>query len=169
MTVEEAIKTAIEYETRIRDIYQEARDKVSHPAGRRVLSMLRDDEENHIAYLQSRLERWKKTGTLSAEKLQSIIPPAEVIQKAAEKVATHIPEQAKAGEQDVLGRALKMEMETSRFYRQMVQEMSGESQQMFANFLEIEENHIAAVQFELDYVMKSGYWFDFKEFDMEDF
>lgn len=169
MTVEEAIKTAIEYETKIRDIYQEACEMVSHPAGRRVLAMLRDDEENHIAYLKSRLELWQKTGTLSAEKLQSTIPPAGVIQKASEKVATHMLGQSEAGEQDVLSRALKMEMETSRFYRQMVQEMSGESQQMFANFLEIEENHIAAVRFELDYVMKSGYWFDFKEFDMEDF
>jgi len=39
---------------------------------------------------------------------------------------------------------------------------------MFARFLEIEENHIAAVQFELDYLTQSGYWFDFKEYDMED-
>lgn len=169
MTVEEAIKTAIEYETRIRDIYQEACDKVSHPAGRRVLSMLRDEEENHITYLKNRLELWKETGALSAEKLQSTIPPADAIQKGAEKVAIHIPEQPKAGEQDILSRALKMEIETSRFYQQMVEQMSGESQQMFAHFLEIEKNHIAAVQFELDYVTKSGYWFDFKEFDMEDF
>ena len=34
-------------------------------------------------------------------------------------------------------------------------------------FLEIENNHIRMVQFELDYVSKTGYWFDFKEFDME--
>ena len=50
----------------------------------------------------------------------------------------------------------------------MVAELPNEGQRMFARFLEIEENHIAAVQFELDYLTKSGYWFDFKEFDMED-
>ena len=38
----------------------------------------------------------------------------------------------------------------------------------FARFLEIEENHIAAVQAELDYITNTGYWFDFKEFDMEE-
>jgi rubrerythrin len=169
MTIEEAIKTALEYETRIRDIYKEACAIVDDAAGRRILTMLKDDEENHIAYLESRLELWQKTGTLSAEKLKSIIPPADEIRKKTDKVATHMPEQPKTGEQDILSRALKAEIETSRFYQQMVDEMSGEGQQLFAHFLEIEENHIAAVQFELDYVMNSGYWFDFKEFDMEDF
>jgi rubrerythrin len=169
MTIEEAIKTALEYETRIRDIYKEASDKVSDSAGRRMLTMLRDDEENHIAYLKSRLELWKEKGTLSAKKLKSIIPPIDIIREKTEKVATHMPVQPKTGEQDILSRALKVEIETRRFYQQMVDEMSGEGQQLFAHFLEIEENHIAAVQFELDYVMNSGYWFDFKEFDMEDF
>ena len=169
MTIEEAIKIALEYETKIRDIYKEAVDKVSDPAGRRTLTMLRDDEENHIAYLKGRLELWEKTGTLSAKKLKTIIPPADVIQKETEKIATHMSQQFKTGEKEILSRALKAEIETSNFYQQMVDEMSGEGQQMFARFLEIEESHIAAVQFELDYVMKSGYWFDFKEFDMEDF
>jgi hypothetical protein len=46
--------------------------------------------------------------------------------------------------------------------------MTDEGQKMFARFLEIEENHIAAVQAELDYITNTGYWFDFKEFDMEE-
>jgi rubrerythrin len=169
MTIEEAIKTALEYETKIRDIYKEAADKVSDPAGQRILTMLRDDEETHIAYLKDCLELWEKTGRLSVKKLKTIIPPVDVIQKETEKVATHMPQQIKTGEKEILSRALKAEIETSNFYQQMVDEMSDEGQQMFARFLEIEESHIAAVQFELDYVLKSGYWFDFKEFDMEDF
>ena len=50
----------------------------------------------------------------------------------------------------------------------MVNEMTDEGQKMFSRFLEIEENHIAAVQAELDYITHTGYWFDFKEFDMEE-
>jgi hypothetical protein len=38
---------------------------------------------------------------------------------------------------------------------------------MFARFLVIENRHIAAVQMQLDYATKTGYWFDMKEFDME--
>ena len=60
-----------------------------------------------------------------------------------------------------------MEMDASSFYKRLVEEMSDEAQQMFANFLEIEERRVTAVQVELDYFTKSGYWFDFKEFDME--
>ena len=68
----------------------------------------------------------------------------------------------------ILSRALKAEVETSNFYEKMVSQMTDEGQEMFAQFLEIEENHIAAVQAELDYITHTGYWFDFKEFDMEE-
>jgi rubrerythrin len=68
----------------------------------------------------------------------------------------------------ILSRALQAEIETSNFYEKMVNEMTDEGQKMFSRFLEIEENHIAAVQAELDYITHTGYWFDFKEFDMEE-
>jgi rubrerythrin len=67
----------------------------------------------------------------------------------------------------MLSKALKAEIETSGFYRKMVDELPAEGRALFARFLEIENNHINAVQFELDYMSKTGYWFDFKEFDME--
>lgn len=168
MTIEEAIKTALDYETKIRDIYKEAAEKISDPSGKRILTMLKDDEDNHIAYLKDRLQLWKKTGKLSDKKLETLIPSAEAIQRGTEKVEAHMPQQVKSGEIEILGKALKAEIETSNFYQQMVNEMAEEGQQMFARFLEIEENHIATVQFELDYLTKSGYWFDFKEFDMEE-
>jgi hypothetical protein len=50
----------------------------------------------------------------------------------------------------------------------MVNELPDQEQKMFARFLEIEDNHIDAVQAELDYITHTGYWFDFKEFDMEE-
>ena len=49
----------------------------------------------------------------------------------------------------------------------MVDELPAEARPLFQRFLEIENNHVQAVQFELDYMSKTGYWFDFKEFDME--
>ena len=168
MTMEEAIKTALDYETRIRDIYRDAAEVVSDPAGKRILQMLRDDEQHHVEYLMDRLESWKKTGKLSEKKLGSTIPSIETIQRGMEKVRAHVSQENRSGERDILSKALKAEIETSKFYEKMVAELPNEGQRMFARFLEIEENHIAAVQFELDYLTKSGYWFDFKEFDMED-
>lgn len=168
MTVEEAIKTALDYETRIRDIYRDAAEVVSDPAGKRILQMLGDDEQHHVEYLMDRLESWKKTGKLSAEKLESTIPPVDTIQRGMEKVRAQMSTENRGGERGILSKALKAEIETSNFYEKMVAELPNEGKRMFARFLEIEENHIAAVQAELDYITKTGYWFDFKEFDMED-
>jgi len=168
MTMEEAIKTALDYETRIRDIYRDAAEVVSDPAGKRILQMLRDDEQHHVEYLMDRLELWEKTGKLSEKKLESTIPPVDNIQREMEKVRAHMSPGNRSGERDILSKALKAEIETSNFYEKMVAELPDEGQRMFARFLEIEENHIAAVQIELDYITKTGYWFDFKEFDMED-
>ena len=168
MTLEEAIKTALDYETMVRDIYHDAIERVSDPAGKQILEMLRDDEQYHIDYLQERLQLWKKTGKLSDKKLETIIPSAETIQRGMETVQAHMSQEVRFGEKEILGKALQAEVETSNFYQKMVNELSDEGQRMFAQFLKIEENHIAAVQAELDYVSKSGYWFDFKEFDMEE-
>ena len=44
MTLEEAIKTALDYEIRVRNIYADAVERVADPAGKRILEMLRDDE-----------------------------------------------------------------------------------------------------------------------------
>jgi rubrerythrin len=166
--MEEAIKTALDYETRIRDIYRNAAEVVSDPAGKRIFQMLRDDEQHHVEYLMDRLESWKKTGELSPEKLESTIPSIETISRETEKIETHLSKKDRRGEIEILSKALKAEIETSNFYEKMVAELPDEGQRLFARFLEIEEKHIAAVQFELDYLTKSGYWFDFKEFDMED-
>ena len=168
MTLEEAIKTAIDYETRIRDIYREAAEKISDPRGKKILQLLGDDEQSHIEYLLDRLELWGKTGELSDKKLESSIPSIETIQKEVEKIKSHVSHENRRGEIEILSRALKAEVETSNFYERMVNELSDDGQRMFARFLEIEKNHIDAVQFELDYITKTGYWFDFKEFYMEE-
>ncbi len=70
-------------------------------------------------------------------------------------------------EKRILGRALKAEIDTSDFYRRMAAEMDRPAREMFARFLEIEEGHIDVVQAQLDYLGGSGYWLEFKEFDME--
>jgi rubrerythrin len=166
--MEKAIRTAIGYETNIRDIYRNAAQSVLDPAGRRFFKMMGDDEQYHLDYLQERLASWRQSGKLSVEKLDSIVPPKEMVQKESEKIKAHISLEDLSSIKVILGRALQAEVETSNFYEKMVKTMTREGQQMFARFLEIEENHIAAVQAELDYVTHTGYWFNFKEFDMEE-
>ena len=167
MQIEEAIKTAIEYEVRIRDIYLEAAQAVEDEKGKRLFKTFADDEQHHIDYLQHKLKEFQNSGKIDPEKLESAIPSLETVEQETTKVQSLLKKDFRGIRQQMLSKALKAEIETSSFYQQMVDEMPAEAQAMFARFLEIENNHIRAIQFELDYVGKTGYWFDFKEFDME--
>lgn len=167
MTLEEAIRTAIEYEIRIRDIYLEGAAVIDEEAGQRFLQALGNDEQCHIDYLEQLLVQLEQTGMITAEKLESSIPSREAIDRKAGKVQSQMAEDDHGLKQQMLSKALKMEVETSAFYNQLISDMAPAEKQIFSRFLEIENNHIDAVQFELDYISKTGYWFDIKEFDME--
>ena len=168
MTLEEAIRTAIDYEIQARNTYQQAAESVSDPIGNRILKALAEDEQLHVQYLTQRLNQWKQTGKITVEKLKSVIPARETILREVNRMKDRMAVAGRGGEKQILSEALKMEIDASNFYSKLVEEMSDEAQQMFANFLEIEDRHVSAVQAELDYFTKSGYWFDFKEFDMEE-
>jgi rubrerythrin len=167
MTIEEAIKTAIEYEVRIRDIYRDATAAVDDEVGKRIFETLCKDEQHHVDYLQYKLKQLQDTGTVVSERLDSAIPSQEIVDREAEKVKSLVAKDFLGIRRQMLSKALKMEIETSDFYQKMVNELPAEGRALFERFLEIENNHIKAVQFELDYLSKTGYWFDIKEFDME--
>ena len=167
MTIEEAIKTAIEFETKIRDIYQEATAAVDDEVGKRIFETLCKDEQHHIDYLQHTLRQWQATGTIMPDRLDSVVPSKEIVNREAEKVKSLVAKDFLGIKRQMLSKALETEIETSDFYQKMVNELPAEGRALFERFLEIENNHIRTVQFELDYLSKTGYWFDIKEFDME--
>jgi len=167
MEIEEAIKTAIGFETRIVEIYKEAYEKISTDSGRRLVEALFEDEKNHLEYLQHKLEQFMRDGIITLDRLESVIPPKEVIVREVAKLKQKISEGSRSDIKQIISRALSLEIETSEFYRRMVGELSEEGKELFAHFLEIEEAHITLVQAEFDYFNNTGYWFDIKEFDME--
>jgi len=167
MNIEEAIKTAIEYEIRIRDVYLEAVAAVDDEVGKRIFDTLGQDEQRHIDYLEHKLEQFQQTGAIRPERLESAIPDQASIQQEADKVKALTAKDFLGIKKQMLSKALEAEIETSGYYQKMVNELPAEARPLFERFLEIENNHIKAVQFELDYMGKTGYWFDFKEFDME--
>ena len=167
MTLEEALRTAMDYETRIRDLYREAADEITDPKGRKVLQLLAEDEQRHVDYLASRLAIWKETGALDMAALDTIVPPAETLARAVARVAEQVPADSLGDEKRILSRALAMEVETSAFYQRLVETMPGPEKELFARFQEIEDGHVTIVQAELDYLSNTGFWFDFQEFDME--
>jgi rubrerythrin len=167
MNLETAIKSALAFENRIRDLYLEAVESTDEPAGKKIFQALADDEQRHVDYLESRLDEWQRRGQITIARLASIVPDKSAIQREARALKSTINQDARGLKQQMLSRALEMEVETSRFYRELVDQVADAYRPMFARFLEIEDNHVEAVQFELDHVGQTGFWYGFEEFDME--
>jgi len=166
--LDEAIKTAIEFERKVLKVYQEAGKNAVDPVGRSVFSQLAKEEAGHVAYLESRLTEWQKGGHIALEELRTIVPDKGRIAEGRKRLAKPMRgKPASATEVEYLKRALVAEKETSAFYRRMVSELAEERRTLFARFLEIEEGHVAIVEAELDAVSGSGFWFGLKEFDVE--
>lgn len=168
MTVEEAIKTALEYENRVRDVYRDAVEKTKDETGRRMLEILAQDEQRHVDYLEAKKKQWADTGKITIEALETKIPPKENIEKEVSKLKDQMSNKEFKVEIELLRHARDVERETSEFYKSVVGKLDEEGQKMFERFVEIEEGHLAIVQAELDYVQGTGYWFDFSEFSMEE-
>lgn len=166
MTLEEAIKTAIEFETKVKDVYVKAEKHAKDKVGRRTFRLLADEEFRHIAYLTKRLNEWKKDGRITVEKLETAIPPRKVIEREVKKLKKEVSKKDHDQELEMLQHALTTEVETSAFYKRMVAELSAEGHKMFARFVEIEDGHIAIVQSEIDKLTGLGFWFDLSEFDL---
>jgi rubrerythrin len=167
VTIEEALKTAIEYETRVWTVYVNALKQATNKIGRRVFGVLASEEQGHLKYLRSRLDEWEKTGNITVENLKTAIPSREAIEKEFKKLSTRMGDSPQHSEITMLTKARDLEMETSNFYKKMVSELSGDGQKLFARFVEIEEGHLALVQAELDAVSGNGFWFDMPEFNLE--
>ena len=167
MKLEAAITSALEFENRIRDLYLEAVTRTDDPAGKKIFQALADDEQHHVDYLESRLDEWQRRGRLTAETLASAIPDKAAIRREAAALESKMSEETRGLKQQMLSRALEMEIETSRFYRELIDQVPEDFRAMFERFLEIEDNHVEAVQFELDHLNNTGFWYGFEEFDME--
>lgn len=166
MTFEEAIKTAIEYEIKVRDTYLNSLDKIKDETGKRVFEVLGKEEQGHVDFLECKLDEWKKTGTISSNDIGTVVPSFEKIEQGVKKLDDHMTENEFETELEMLKKALIMEQETSDFYRKMVAELDSNGE-FFKPFLEIEDGHTAIVQAEINYLTKTGSFFNFEEFGQE--
>ena len=85
MTIEEAIKTAIEYESRVWATYVEAMKQATNKTGKRVFGVLASEEQDHLKYLKSRLDEWEKTGNITVADLKTAIPSRNRISEESSK------------------------------------------------------------------------------------
>jgi rubrerythrin len=167
VTVEEAIKTSIVYETKVRDVYFGAVDAAKREDAKRVFQLMADEEQRHVDYLEAKLQQWNEDGTVTADGLTTSVPSAETIERGIETLEEKVGGKEGTVELQWLRKAHGVERETSDFYQRMVNELPDEAKGLFKRFLEIEEGHLALVQAQIDQALGTGYWFDVREFDLE--
>ena len=172
MELDEAIKTAIEYEAGVHRTYQEAMQRTTDAKGKRFFEVLRDEEMGHLKYLRERLEEWTRDGKIQVAELDTAIPSHEAIDHGLQELREKLTPGATGKglhmtELDLLRKALAVEADTSSFYKEMVRTLDGDGRRLFERFVEIEEGHQAIVQAEIDSVSGTGVWFDTKEFNLE--
>ncbi|MGE5361620.1 MAG: hypothetical protein ACM3NQ_21605 [Bacteroidales bacterium] len=167
MTIEEAIRTGLEYEAQVLKVYSEAAKKFSDPTARKIFTVLANEEDRHVQYLESRLAEWERQGFVTAETLETTIPSQEAIDASLGRLQQRMAQQDYSAELEMLKKALALEIEATAFFKQMVNELKAEEQKLFARFVEIEQGHEAIVQAEIDALTGLGYWFDYQEFNLE--
>ena len=167
MTIEQAIKTGLEYEMQVRKVYSEAAKKFADPVARKIFGVLADEEDRHVAYLESRLDEWQRQGFVTAAKLETAIPSKPAIQSSVRRLQRRMAQQDYTAELEMLKKALQLEIEATSFFKRVVGELQADERRLFARFVEIEEGHEAIVQAEIDALTGLGYWFDYQEFKLE--
>ena len=167
MTIEQAIRTGIEFELQVRHVYSEAAKKFRDPVARKIFGVLADEEDRHVQYLESRLDEWEKTGKVTAAALETVIPSQAAIDGAMGRLAKRMAEQDFGVELDMLKKALALEIEATKFFTSMVTELKDEEKKLFARFVEIETGHEAIVQAEIDALTGLGFWFDYTEYQFD--
>ena len=163
MLIEQAIKTAIEYEQRVRDVYLEAAEKCSDETGKKIFSALAADEAGHVSFLARQLDNWVKDESITWESLKMVIPKAGNL-KAVEQALEPTKRQEELA---LLEQAREAERQTCEFYENMVRELPPKGQALFRQFLEVEEDHLNIVQYQIDSLTGTGFWMGWPDFDME--
>ena len=161
------LKTALEYERQIRDLYTTAISIVDDERGKTIFKTLADEEQSHIDFLEQSIEKLKNDEKLIHAQLTTAIPDTEFILKSIASMKIKIPEQMLGDVKQVLSSALKLEVETTAYYQKAFESAEGDIKAVMGKFAEIEQRHTDVVRFELDYASHNGFWLGFPEMSME--
>ena len=165
----QAIETAIQIERDGLAFYTEAAKRTDDPQGKRMFQTLAKDESAHLELFENAREALlERAAWLSPEQVAAISPRRSIRQPvfpAGDEVkAAEVPQY----QLDALRRGIRAEEDSIAFYReQMRQTDDPDGKAMYAYLVEQEEGHRVILQGEYDYLTRTGFWFDIREFDLE--
>lgn len=161
ISLEKAIKTSIEFEKKVKDLYGEAIQQAHSLQAKRFYKMLADDEESHLQYLYACLKEWSQNGTIQLSSLVSAIPSQDAIRKSIRESKNQLTvdkQKVVESEMDILRKIPKAEMETARFYKEIIGQLREKDLPLFQQFLRIEEGHERYVDSQIKSLRENGMW-----------
>ncbi len=160
-------KKALEFEKKIRDLYQSAIDIVDDERGKKIFKTLAQEEQSHVDFLEHSIATLSEQGSISLKSFNTIIPDTKELNKNIESTKVAIPQQMLGDVKRVLSSALKLEEETTQYYEEAFASAEGDIKEVLSKFIIIEQRHTDVVRFELDHASRNGYWLGFPEISME--
>lgn len=169
MDLQQALNVALDYERKVRDHYAAGVKLITDPRGKRVFETLAKEEQGHVAYLEHCREKWSSSGVVPETQLTPVVQSSAgwIEEAKRDLVQREQRRDANATELQLVKDALKLEIATSEFYEQLLEDIPSEHRPLFEKFLHLERGHVQIVQAELDSLQGMGYWFDVAEFTME--
>ncbi|NLN63495.1 MAG: hypothetical protein GX146_11545 [Myxococcales bacterium] len=163
----QALHDAIEMEKGIGKAYIQAAESAVDARAKRLYRLLAEEEGTHLRYLLREKKQWEAGQRLTGETLPAPVAAADNRAETLAEVRRELHADQVAQEREALQRALQAEQRIFAFYQERAQQFTGEVKAMFAQFLEIEQGHVALVSAELSALDGDGFWFEQREFDVE--
>ncbi|MDP8257571.1 MAG: ferritin family protein [Candidatus Alcyoniella australis] len=146
MNIKEAMQTAITYEKRVRDAYQQAMKQAQNPEIKKILGALAHDEHDHLRYLQDSYKLWRDTGQLHFEVLKSEIDWIALRGSLDAVLETLKPMKSASGSlRQAVEQAHAVEQETHDFYVGLLSGLRQNLKPIFERFVKSEADHLAVV------------------------
>jgi len=161
-----ALEIAINAEKTGLKTYLDFGYKTKDESGKNMFMRLASDEFEHMTILEKQRESIQEkecwiTVKLAKSDIEKLVP--EIKAKSAKIKGTEGLDQMSA-----LRTALDLEDRAIKFYREQAQASSDpKAKDMYEQLVKMEQAHYELIQAEIDYIEKTGFWFNLREFSLE--
>ena len=150
------IKMALQLEKDGYAYYKKAAELCPNEYGKKMFEKLSKDEIEHLAKFK--------------EIAEEIFGKIEEGQGKHLDIFEKIDFSSKSGEYDALRHAIEFEERARKFFEESAKKAKNERiRELFQRIAKEEEMHKELLEAELNYLQKSGVWFDYQEFRMDSF
>jgi len=163
MITEEALLSTLDIEHRVRDHYARAAERTKDALANKFFAAMAIEEQQHVDYLKSLLGKWQEQGKIDTVTILTTIPDKTWIDEAWKKLKKIDLRRDFSGELELLREAAILEKTIYKLYSDFVDIFGGDVQELFQQFLEIEDGHAFMVEVQIKSIEQMNQLIDIGE------